>query len=285
MELEKIFALSQQDQLKALQLYVQKLVSALPTGGHKSTRKGSGIEFKEYKNYVPGDNIRQLDWKYYARTDHYMIKEAEVEKLEEFVFVLDRSASMRFASAELSKLNYAKVLIAALSFLAENQHDQYSIFGNSFEKYTYQQFLQQLIQINTNSQFNHEELYPTAIAPFKSTIFILTDAYFDAEILEETLRKWSIAANKVVLIHMLFKIERDLAYQQEQFRFQDLETGKTIEVNAPDQRKDYQLKMANWISNTQALCRQYQIIYHPFDAQQTVLHHIFRLTEKLRAPF
>lgn len=92
------------------------------SGRHKSPHRGSSVEFAEYRNYVPGDDIRRLDWRVFGRTDRFYLKEFEAETNLRCYFVLDCSGSMGFASkGGESKLHYAKRLIASLAYLTVNE--------------------------------------------------------------------------------------------------------------------------------------------------------------------
>jgi uncharacterized protein (DUF58 family) len=106
----------------------QPLMSRLPmegtiSGQHKSPHRGSSVEFAEYRNYVPGDDIRRLDWRVFGRTDRFYLKEFEAETNLRFYAVLDASGSMRFSFKNGSKLDYARKLIATLSYLVIHQGD------------------------------------------------------------------------------------------------------------------------------------------------------------------
>ncbi len=93
------------------------------SGLHKSPHRGSSVEFAEYRNYVPGDDIRRLDWRVFARTDRFFLKEYEAETNLRCYFVLDCSGSMKFGQAPGGKLDYAKRLIATLAYIAAHQGD------------------------------------------------------------------------------------------------------------------------------------------------------------------
>src|SRR5438270_6733490 len=97
-------------------LMAQPLEARLPmegtvSGHHKSPHRGSSVEFAEYRNYVPGDDIRRLDWRVFARSDRFYLKEFEAETNLRCYLVLDCSGSMKFGSTE-PKLEYAKRLMA-----------------------------------------------------------------------------------------------------------------------------------------------------------------------------
>ena len=93
------------------------------SGHHRSPPRGSSVEFAEYRNYVPGDDIRRLDWRVFARTDRYYLKEFEAETNLRCYVVLDCSGSMGFAGEHGTRLDYAKRLAATLSYLIINQGD------------------------------------------------------------------------------------------------------------------------------------------------------------------
>ena len=109
-------------------LMAQPLLSRFPmegtvSGHHKSPHRGSSVEFAEYRNYVPGDDIRRLDWRVYGRTDRFYLKEFEAETNLRCYLVLDCSGSMGFGAGHGSKLDYAKRLAATLAYLTVQQGD------------------------------------------------------------------------------------------------------------------------------------------------------------------
>ncbi len=270
MQLKDIFKLSKLERLKALQLYAKHLVHSLQVGMHQSAKRGSGIEFKEYRNYAVGDNLKQLDWKYFARTDHYMIKEAEVERLQEFIFVMDRSLSMNFENGEISKLNYAQVIIASLAYIASQQHDDYLLFELQAEAKTYEQFLYQLIEVDTMQDFSVEQMSPNGGRQIRSTVFLLTDGYATENEMDSLLKKWSVGAHQVVLIHLLFEREINLSFEKKHYRFQDLETAEIVEVNTVEQLQAYKNQLNHWQAQLRRQCASYKVIYSHYNGTQDI---------------
>ena len=110
-------------QLGALPLLSRKPMLGSVSGRHASPHRGASVEFAEYRKYVPGDDLRRLDWRAYARSDRFYIKEFEADTNLRVVFVLDTSGSMDFGSVGITKLQYAKQVTAALSYLAIQQGD------------------------------------------------------------------------------------------------------------------------------------------------------------------
>ncbi len=109
-------------------LMAQPLVTGLPmegtiSGHHKSPHRGSSVEFAEYRNYVPGDDIRRLDWRVFAKTDRFYMKEFEAETNLRAYLVLDCSGSMAFTGLGRNKFDFARQLIATLAYLIIHQGD------------------------------------------------------------------------------------------------------------------------------------------------------------------
>ena len=93
------------------------------SGMHSSPHRGSSVEFAEYRRYIPGDDLRRLDWRAYGRTDRYYVKEFEADTNLRLCLLLDISGSMNFVSNGVSKLEYARRLAATLGYLAVQQSD------------------------------------------------------------------------------------------------------------------------------------------------------------------
>jgi uncharacterized protein (DUF58 family) len=109
-------------------LSAQPLLARFPmegnvSGHHKSPHRGSSVEFAEYRNYVPGDDIRRLDWRVFARTDRFYLKEFEAETNLRCYLVLDCSGSMGFLGKHQRKLDFARRLLASLAYLVIHQGD------------------------------------------------------------------------------------------------------------------------------------------------------------------
>lgn len=106
-----------------LGLLAKHIVDGFMIGMHKGTRRGIGSEFSQYRSYQPGDDIRQVDWKMFARSDRYYIKEAETESSVTVRFFLDMSASMKYEENEITRFQYASLVTAVLGTIASQQGD------------------------------------------------------------------------------------------------------------------------------------------------------------------
>lgn len=109
--------------LSNMELRARAVVEGFVAGLHKSPYRGFSVEFAEYREYTPGDDIRHIDWKVVARTDRYYVKEFEEETNLQCYILLDRSASMGYTSHGVSKLEYGSYLAASLSYFISQQHD------------------------------------------------------------------------------------------------------------------------------------------------------------------
>jgi uncharacterized protein (DUF58 family) len=110
--------------LGTMELKARTVVEGFLSGLHRSPFKGFSVEFAEYRQYLPGDDLGTLDWKVYARTDRHYVKKFEEETNLECHLLLDQSASMAYrGSAPMSKLEYGSVLAASLAFLMNRQRD------------------------------------------------------------------------------------------------------------------------------------------------------------------
>src|SRR5437868_11142692 len=111
--------------INSLEIRARTVVEGVMTGMHKSPYRGSSVEFARHRDYVPGDEIRHIDWKVYARSDRFHIKQFEEETNLKATIVLDASASMdyRGTGSPLSKREYATVVAAAMASLLMRQRD------------------------------------------------------------------------------------------------------------------------------------------------------------------
>src|SRR3954453_19146129 len=112
---------------QALGLKARTIVEGLRVGDHRSPYRGFSVEFVQHREYVPGDDIRHIDWKSYVRSDRYTIKQYEQETNYIAHILLDNSNSMRYGSGDTNKLEYAKLLTASLSYLIVRQRDSVAL--------------------------------------------------------------------------------------------------------------------------------------------------------------
>lgn len=114
--------------LAAVPLCARHPMQGSVSGRHPSPHRGASVEFAEYRKYVPGDDLRRLDWRAYGRSDRFYVKEFEADTNLRCCLVLDTSGSMDFGSSSLAKFDYARRIAGALSYLAVQQGDAVGLY-------------------------------------------------------------------------------------------------------------------------------------------------------------
>ena len=109
--------------LSGIPLFARRPMQGNVSGRHASPHRGSSVEFAEYRKYVPGDDLRRLDWRAYGRSDRFYVKEFEADTNLRCCFVLDTSGSMNFGSTGVTKIEYARRIAGTLGYLASQQGD------------------------------------------------------------------------------------------------------------------------------------------------------------------
>src|SRR6266704_5315424 len=109
--------------LAAVPFFARRPMLGNVSGRHASPHRGASVEFAEYRKYVPGDDLRRLDWRAYGRSDRFYVKEFEADTNLRCCFILDTSGSMAFGSSGVTKIEYARKLAGSLGYLATQQGD------------------------------------------------------------------------------------------------------------------------------------------------------------------
>jgi len=237
--------------IKDLELLARSVVDGFINGLHRAPYFGASIDFAEHRGYVPGDDIRRVDWRLYARTDKYFVKQYEADTNANFSVLLDTSKSMSFASGEVSKLDYAKFVAACLAYLSHRQRDRVGIvtFDKEVLSYVPSSAKHFNVLLHTLEQARAERpgrllAMLTEIAEHfkrRSIVALISDLYENPEELLDALKPYSFRGNDLVVFHVLDPAEIDFPYRDSS-RFQDLESGEEMPV-VPDVFADQYRKM------------------------------------------
>ena len=237
--------------IRNLELLARTVVDGFINGLHRAPYFGASIDFAEHRGYVPGDDIRRVDWKLYARTDRYFVKQYEADTNANFSVLLDISKSMGFGSQGISKLEYASFVAACLAYLSHRQRDRVGIvtFDNEVVSYVPASAKHFNVLLHTLDQAKAERpgrmLEPLQkIAEHfrrRSIVALISDFYEDPDDLLEALKAYRILGNDLVVFHVLDPAELDFPYTQAS-RFEDLETGEEIPI-VPDSLADQYRKL------------------------------------------
>lgn len=241
--------------VNGLELIARIIVEGFISGSNRSQSIGIGQEFSQYRGYEPGDDLRLLDWKMYARSERYFVKLSEIETNITIKFIVDASHSMSYSENGLSKLHYAKVITAALAYLARKQSDAVGLYGINdkhpeivlarFETQQFMRFVNALVQLKSEGQWGRktESLIDHT---GKEMIVFITDLYDQDNDLLSFISRLKTSRNEVIVFHLMGKNEHDLSYEGA-FTFEDLETGARVKVDTAVKQKAYKQLMDEWI--------------------------------------
>ncbi|MDG1891983.1 MAG: DUF58 domain-containing protein [Verrucomicrobiota bacterium] len=253
-------------------LAVQPLVARFAmegsvSGMHRSPHRGSSVEFAEYRQYVPGDDLRRLDWRVLGRTDRYYLKEYEAETNLRCYFVLDCSGSMNFTSAETSKLDYAIKLIAHLAYQIIHQGDAAGLVTVGPKVITelppkrMPSHLQLIMDILKQAKGKGETglietLHELADkARRRALVLIFSDCFTDIEPLIGGLQHLRFQKHDVGLFHILDRQEMDFNFDRP-IRFADLESSFSMVTEPAMVREAYLEQFQNFQAALQKGCHE-----------------------------
>ena len=256
--------------IKDLELLARSVVDGFINGLHRAPYFGASIDFAEHRGYVPGDDIRRVDWRLYARTDKYFVKQYEADTNANFSVLLDMSKSMSFASGEVSKLDYGKFVAACLAYLSHRQRDRVGIvtFDQEVQAFVPSSAKHFNVLLHTLDQAKAERpgrllTMLTQIAEHfkrRSIVALISDLYENPEELLDALKPYSFLGNDLVVFHVLDPAEIDFPYRDSS-RFQDLESGEEMPV-VPDVFADQYRKMIrDHIESLRSKCSDSRIDY------------------------
>jgi len=263
------------DTVKGLELVARIIVEGFFWGGNRSQRVGIGQEFSQYRAYEPGDDLRLLDWKMYGRSERYYIRQAEIDTNITVKFVLDTSASMEHQQGQLTKLHYARVLIASLAYLAQQQGDEFGLFGVNeqgvralhprLDKQHYSRFLYHLLQLEAMGQWPQQGRPESQFrrGGEKELIIFLSDLYDHQAELAQFLKRLKTARNEVLLFHLIAPNEAALDYGGV-VTLEDMETGKRGQVDAKEARNTYAQRWQQFVALNQQTALELGVDYHTF---------------------
>lgn len=267
--------------IKNLQLAAKTTIDSFMMGINKSSVKGQGLEFSQYRIYEPGDDLRWLDWKMYARSDRYYIRESEVDTSIAVRFIIDASNSMNHIDNGFRKIDYAKYLAACLGYLANSQGDAIGLYvfkeGDVFALPTrkdaqhIKRFYYQLEQIKPQGKFTEPINYKNILASNKKRelLVVITDFYQENDEIINLLSNLSAFKNELIVLHIMGDNELNLNYAGYTM-LEDLETGKRINIGNATSKNDYKQQLQNYLANIREQLFKKAIVYHLINMQQPI---------------
>jgi uncharacterized protein (DUF58 family) len=209
---------------QALGLKARTLVEGLRVGDHKSPYRGFSVEFVQHREYVPGDDIRHIDWKSYGRSERYTIKQYEQETNFTAHVMVDASRSMLYGNGDTNKLEYAKTLAAALTYLIIHQRDSVAldIFDAGWREQLPASGQMGHIQVILNTLVSVRPQEKNSIGPLlhgiasqvrrRGLFFLISDCFDDVEALLGGLQHLRFGGHEVIVFHVLHPDELDFPF-------------------------------------------------------------------------
>jgi len=243
--------------LDNFELRAHGIVEGFMHGLHRSPFVGFSVEFNSHREYAPGDDLRHVNWKIYARQKRLYVKEYDAETNMNLYIMLDISGSMTCANTGISKLDYASSLAAALSHLALKQHDAVGItlFADEVVAHvppkskTHQ--LEEILRIIQNAKpapvaETGRALQQCAeLARHRGICIVISDLFDDTDALMTAIELMRFRNHEVIVFHVLDRWERDLPLEGN-VRFQDLETSLELTTHADGIRDKYIRAVTEW---------------------------------------
>jgi uncharacterized protein (DUF58 family) len=268
-----------------LELVARVVVDGFINGLHKAPFFGASVDFAEHRGYVPGDDVRRMDWRLWARTDRYYIKEYEAETNMNFSVLLDISKSMDYGSRGITKLEYAKILAACLTNLVHHQRDRVGLvtFDNDIVDHVPPSAKHMEVVLHTLERTKAGR--PGELkAPLhklaehfgrRSVLVVISDFYAEPEAVLDAISPLRFRGNDLIVFHVLDQSELEFGFGDAS-PFEDLESGEQMPVVPEAFRDEYRQLVQAHID---ALSRSFsgvRVDYALLDTSKPLDHALYR---------
>jgi uncharacterized protein (DUF58 family) len=259
--------------LASFPLFARKPMQGNVSGRHPSPHRGSSVEFAEYRKYVPGDDLRRLDWRAYGRSDRFYIKEFEADTNLRCCLVVDTSGSMEFGSGAVNKLEYARRIAGALGQLALQQGDAIGLScvarglvrnipprrNPAHLKAVFDVLEQIKPQGETQLVSVLHELAETIRQ--RALIVILSDLFVEPEQLRGCFQHLRFRKHDVAVFHLLDPRELSFAFHRP-MRFLDMEGGPALFAEPNEIAERYHKALGGYLEALRQVVLESAIDYH-----------------------
>ena len=272
-----------------MEMRARLIVEGFITGLHKSPYHGFSVEFAEHRPYNPGDELRHVDWKVFAKTDRHYLKQYEEETNLRHYVVLDTSPSMRYKYASgLSKLEYGSYLAAALHVLMVKQRDATGLIGFDDSvhtlirpKSTHSLLRQILVTLEHFNQAPETNKRTSAAAVLnevaeritrRSLVVVITDLFeniSEHDALLKALRHLRYRGHEILVFHVLESAtERNFQFPDVPMVFRDMETGEEISLQPAQLKENYAEAVQAFSERFRRQCLGYNIDFIEIDTAE-----------------
>ena len=252
--------------LDNIELRAKSIVEGFLHGLHRSPYVGFSVEFESHREYVPGDDLRHVNWKLFARQHRLYVKEYSAETNMNLYILLDVSGSMECANTGRSKLHYGSALAAALAHLALKQHDAVGItlFADRVvshlppraKLHQLDEILRLIAVTEARPPSDASRSLNQAAELFRrrGMVVIISDLFDDVDEIMKGIEHLRFQNHEVLIFQILDPWERDLPLEGN-IRFRDLETGEELTTQAEGVRENYLAAMNEWRDSLEKDCR------------------------------
>lgn len=267
-----------------LELVARTVVDGFISGLHHAPYLGLSIDFAEHRAYMPGDDIRRIDWRVFARTDRFYVKEYEADTNANFSVILDVSRSMDYGSHGITKLDYGRFLAASLTYLSSRQRDRVGLVtfdGDLIDivppsaKHL-QIVLHTLDRLEPGKQTEFvKPLHKVAENLRRRSILVLiSDLYEEPAAIVRAVNALRFRGNDMIVFHVLDPMEITFDFD-EVTSFEDLETGERMPVVPEQLRAQYQERVQEHLSQLKKQFAENRIDYAFFDTSTPLDQGLF----------
>jgi uncharacterized protein (DUF58 family) len=268
--------------LEGLELLASRVVDGLLSGKHRSELKGGSAEFTEHRGYVPGDEIRLIDWKVFGKSDRYFIKQYIEQTCLQVIVALDGSGSMAFGLANDSKFQYARAVAACLTRLVLRQSDSagLAVFGKTLRDYVppranpnhFQAILHLLGQARPNGETSLAKNLTELARRIKrrGLVVLLSDCFDELPALRQALQFLRARGHEIILFHIMAREELSFDFGGWS-RFECLEEdGTYLHLDPALVREDYLRNVQTFLTGLKRICGETGCDYHPLPTDKSL---------------
>jgi uncharacterized protein (DUF58 family) len=262
-----------------MDLRARLVVEGFLAGLHRSPYKGFSVEFAEHRQYMPGDEIKRIDWRVYGKTDRFYIREYEEETNLRAHIILDASASMAYGTTGVTKLKYASFLAASLAYLLLHQKDSAGlvVFTDRVRRYIPARssighltvLLNELERLkpggDTNLSVTFHELAERIHR--RGLIIILSDLWDEPAAVLSALRHFRHRKHEVLVLHLVDPAEAALTFRAPTV-LRDMETGEQMTIDPCTTGAGYREAFRNHFARFERGCGEGMIDYHHITTDQ-----------------
>jgi uncharacterized protein (DUF58 family) len=253
-----------------LELLAKSVVDGFINGLHRAPFFGASIDFAEHRQYVAGDDIRRVDWKLWARTDRYYVKQYEADTNTNFSILFDISRSMKFTSGGVTKLEYGAFLGACLGYLATRQRDRVGIitFDDDIVSHVppsakhFDMVLHTLDRAKAERPGHLSAPLHKMAEHFKrrGILLLISDFYDEPDAILDAIKPLKFLGNDLIVFHVLDPQEITFDYEDAS-AFEDLESREQIPVVPQSFRAEYRRLIQEHITALQTKFSEQRIDY------------------------